>query len=293
MDIITNNKIKLIECPRDAMQGWGRIISTQDKIRYISALLKVGFDTVDFGSFVSAKMVPQMEDTKLVLEGLIKNKILLHSKTKLLAIVANVRGAEEAITFDEISCIGYPFSISSTFQYKNANSTIYQSFERLEEIYNLCIKSNKQLVVYLSMGFGNPYGDVFNLEIVTDWIKKISALGVEIISVADTVGVADSQLVAAVLGSVVQQFPEIEVGTHLHAQPLEWEEKISAAYHAGCTRFDGTLKGIGGCPFAKDELIGNINTENIISFLEKEGNVLSLNKDYLQESIKIAEAIFI
>lgn len=284
-----NNNIKLIECPRDAMQGWKNFISTEKKIEYINALLKVGFDTIDFGSFVSAKAIPQMADTKEV----IGNLQLANSKSKLLAIIANVRGAEEAIAFDEITYLGFPFSISETFQLKNTNSTIEASLLRVEEIQNLCIKNKKELVVYISMGFGNPYGDVYSEEIVMQWVDKLVMLNINIISLADTVGLAEPAQILSILKKVIPQYSATEIGVHLHSSPHTWKEKIDAALQAGCKRFDGALKGIGGCPMANNELVGNMNTELMISYFEEKNLLPSINKEALQEALIIANKIFV
>lgn len=284
-----NNNIKLIECPRDAMQGWKNFISTEKKIEYINALLKVGFDTIDFGSFVSAKAIPQMADTKEV----IGNLQLANSKSKLLAIIANVRGAEEAIAFDEITYLGFPFSISETFQLKNTNSTIEASLLRVEEIQNLCIKNKKELVVYISMGFGNPYGDVYSEEIVMQWVDKLVMLNINIISLADTVGLAEPAQILSILKKVIPQYSATEIGVHLHSSPHTWKEKTDAALQAGCKRFDGALKGIGGCPMANNELVGNMNTELMISYFEEKNLLPSINKEALQEALIIANKIFV
>ena len=279
--------IKLIECPRDAMQGWPHFIPTQKKIEYINALLKVGFDTIDFGSFVSPKAIPQMADTKEV----IGNLELGESKSKLLAIIANERGATDAVVYDEITYLGFPFSVSETFQLRNTNSSIEQSLGRVEEIQNLCIKTGKQLVVYLSMGFGNPYGDRYSEEIVFEWVNKLVAMDIGIISLADTVGVASPEQVYDMTEYLVDSLPGTEIGVHLHSTSLNGKEKLEAAYKAGCKRFDGALKGIGGCPMANDELVGNMNTEKMIAYFEEE-ITLHLNKEALQNSLQLAGEIF-
>jgi hydroxymethylglutaryl-CoA lyase len=283
------NKIHLVECPRDAMQGWKKFIPTQKKIEYINALLKVGFDTIDFGSFVSPKSIPQLADTKEVIGQL----SLVNSKSKLLAIVANVRGAEEAVVFDEITFLGFPFSISPTFQKRNTNSTIEDSLLRVEEIQNLCINNNKELVVYISMGFGNPYGDVYNEEIVIKWVHKLKALGIRIISMADTVGLATPEQISSILNILILDNRDIETGVHLHSTANNWNGKIDAALQAGCKRFDGALKGIGGCPMANDELVGNINTEFMIPYFEEKDLLEEIDKDALNEALKIANFIFL
>ena len=283
-----NSLVKLVECPRDAMQGWKHFIPTAKKIAYINALLQVGFDTIDFGSFVSPKAIPQMADTAAVLKGLFLEK----SVSKLLAIVANVRGAEEAVTFDEITYLGFPFSVSETFQQRNANSSIEESMERVEDIQELCFKNNKQLVIYISMGFGNPYGDPYSPEIVFEWVNKIAALEVRIISLADTVGLAAPEQVFSITDYLVKKMPEHEIGVHLHSSSLNWRVKLDAALQAGCKRFDGALKGIGGCPMADDELVGNMDTERMIPYFEEQGLLNQLNKNALQQSSLLAAQIF-
>jgi hydroxymethylglutaryl-CoA lyase len=284
-----NDKIQLVECPRDAMQGWKKQIPTGQKIAYINALLKVGFDTIDFGSFVSAKAIPQMADTKQVIEEL----DLSGSQSKLLAIIANVRGAKESLDYDKISLLGYPFSVSPTFQLRNTNSTIEASFESVKEIQELCVKNNKQLVIYISMGFGNPYGDSYDEEIVMKWVNKIAALGITIISIADTVGLASPPQVAKLVKTVINDNSKLSIGVHLHSTTLNWKEKIDAALLSGCRRFDGALKGIGGCPMANDELVGNMNTELMIPYFEKRNMLPALNKEALANALIIANKIFI
>jgi hydroxymethylglutaryl-CoA lyase len=287
--------IKLIECPRDAMQGWKTFIPTEKKIEYINSLLKVGFDTIDFGSFVSPKAIPQMADTAEVVRSLefgVQSQDSGARNTKLLAIVANIRGAEEASVFDQITYLGFPFSVSETFQLRNTNSSIEQSLGRVEEIQNLCIKTGKQLVVYLSMGFGNPYGDRYSEEIVFEWVNKLVAMDIGIISLADTVGIATPEQVYDMTEYLVDSLPSIEIGVHLHSTPENWKEKLEAAVKAGCKRFDGALKGIGGCPMADDELVGNMNSELMIDYFEKNNLLPALNKEALQESLRIAGEIF-
>lgn len=286
--MVKNQKIKFVECPRDAMQGWGKFIPTKVKADYINALLKVGFDTVDFGSFVSAKAIPQMADTKEVLKLVHKDSL-----TKLLAIVANKRGAQEAMDFDVIDCLGFPFSVSETFQLRNTNKSIAASFIELQEIQNLCIQQNKQLVVYLSMGFGNPYGDIYNAEIVFNWLEKIAGLGIQIISLADTVGLATPSQVEVITKAVSEKFSNIEIGVHLHATSESWKEKVEAAIHSGCNRIDGAIKGIGGCPMAGNVLVGNLNTEFLIPFLNSHGLLSSpINENHLKNCIEMAADIF-
>lgn len=281
--------LKLIECPRDAMQGWKNFIPTEKKTRYINSLLKVGFDTIDFGSFVSPKAIPQMADKKEV----IGNLELGVSKTQLLAIIANLRGAEEASVFDQVSYLGFPFSVSETFQKRNTNSTIEESLKRVEEIQNLCINKNKKLVIYISMAFGNPYGDPYDEDIVFNWVEKLVELDIEIISLADTVGVATPGQVYDMTSYLVESLPSTEIGVHLHSTFENWQEKLAAAVKAGCKRFDGALKGIGGCPMADDELVGNMNTEWMINYFETKGIDTGINKNALLDSLAIAEEIFI
>ena len=281
--------VKLIECPRDAMQGWKDLIATEKKIEYINSLLKVGFDTIDFGSFVSSRAIPQMADTQEVIKNLEPGM----SSTKLLAIVANVRGAEEAISFDKIDYLGFPFSVSETFQQRNTNSSIHESLGRVEQIQKICTQANKQLVIYISMAFGNPYGDPYSEEIVFSWVNKIVDLGVKTISLADTVGIAKPEQVFSITKYLVELVPQIEIGVHLHSRPDDWREKLEAALNAGCQRFDGALKGIGGCPMANDELVGNMNTEWMISYFGQKDLLKNLNKEALVKSVSLAEEIFV
>jgi hydroxymethylglutaryl-CoA lyase len=282
-------KIKLIECPRDAMQGWKHFIPTDKKIEYINTLLQVGFDILDCGSFVSPKAIPQMADTNTVIGSL----QLENSATKLLTIVANERGAIDAVAHEKITYLGYPFSISETFQKRNTNSTITQSLGRVAEIQNLCLKNKKQLVVYISMGFGNPYGDFYDDEIVFNWVNKLVAMDIKIISLADTVGVATAQQVNGITKYLVNALPNIEIGVHLHSTLINWKDKANAALQAGCLRFDGALKGIGGCPMANDELVGNMDTELMIPFFDELGLLNNLDIAALSKCSKMASQIFI
>ena len=281
-------QVKIIECPRDAMQGiTSHFIATKTKISYINALLKVDFDTIDFGSFVSPKAIPQMRDTAEVLAGL----DLSRTKSKLLAIVANVRGAEDACQFDQIDYLGYPFSISEIFQMRNTGKTIQESLKILEKLLQLADKSNKEVVAYLSMGFGNPYGDPWNVDIVANWTNILSKIGVKILSLSDTVGVADGEIISYLFRNLIPLYPEIEFGAHLHTNPNAWFEKVDAAFQAGCTRFDGAIKGFGGCPMATDELTGNMPTEKLISYFTSKKaigaiNTLSFESAY-NESFKV------
>ena len=289
MNIKLNAYVKLIECPRDAMQGWKSFIPTEKKIQYINSLLKVGFDTIDFGSFVSPRAIPHMADTGKVV-GSLEFGV---STSKLLAIVANQRGAEEASVYDTISYLGFPFSVSETFQQRNTNSSIAESLDRVEEIQNLCIKTGKKLVIYISMGFGNPYGDLYDEEIVFNWVERLVELDIETISLADTVGVATAQQVYDMTSYLVESLPGTEIGVHLHSTAINWKEKLEAAVKAGCKRFDGALKGIGGCPMANDELVGNMNSEWMIDYFKQKNLISSLNEDALKESLRIAEEIFV
>ena len=257
--------MKIIECPRDAMQGLSKFIPTQEKADYLNMLLQVGFDTLDFGSFVSPNSIPQMRDTAEVLK-LLK---LEYTNTQLLAIVANQRGANDACQFDEIQYLGYPFSISETFQQRNTNKSIEASLLLVDEMQNICLKNNKELVVYLSMAFGNPYGDVWNEEIVVSWGEKLAGLEVKILALADTIGVSNADNINRLFSILIPAFPEIEWGAHLHTTKDSWREKIEAAYISGCTRFDSAIKGLGGCPMANDDLVGNIPTEKILSFAQE------------------------
>jgi hydroxymethylglutaryl-CoA lyase len=280
--------IKLIECPRDAMQGWHDFIPTADKIRYINTLLKVGFDTIDFGSFVSPKAIPQLADTKVVLENL----DLSNTTSKLLAIVANKRGAEDAVAFNQIDFLGFPFSISETFQQRNTNSTIEQSFNQVLDIQDLCVRKNKKLVIYISMGFGNPYGDPYHEEMVFEWASKLANIGIDIISLADTVGLATPDQIERTTKFLINTMPDIEIGVHLHSSPINWKQKTEAAYNAGCIRFDGAINGIGGCPMAGDSLVGNMNTNWMIDFFNEKKISLQLDNVALVDAIQIATEIF-
>lgn len=284
-----NQPLHLVECPRDAMQGWPHFIATEKKIDYLNALLKVGFDTLDFGSFVSPKAIPQMADTKEVLKGL----DMQHTKTKLLAIVANLRGAEEAVMYDSITYLGFPFSISETFQQRNTNASIAASLQTVQAIQELCIKNNKQLVVYLSMGFGNPYGDPYSEEILLYWMEQIANLDIGIISLADTVGLATPEQVTSAVKVVVPAYPGVQVGVHLHATADNWQAKAAAALDAGCLRFDGALKGIGGCPMAGNELVGNMDMLQMIPYFQQRGYAKGLDMEALTAATVLANNIFI
>lgn len=284
-----NSSVKIIECPRDAMQGIVPIIATARKAEYINKLLKTGFDTIDFGSFVSAKAIPQMADTVEVLRGL----DMKGTHTKLLAIVANVRGAEEACRHPAISYLGFPLSISETFQKRNTNKSIPEALNTLEEIKNICAKADKRLVTYLSMGFGNPYGDPYAVDLVGQFVDILVTLGSDVVSLADTVGVATDDLIGSLFTSVSKQFSGVEIGVHLHSTPESAASKIDAAYRGGCRRFDGALRGFGGCPMANDELVGNIATETIVAVLEGHGEALHLDEAILSEAMLLADDVFL
>jgi hydroxymethylglutaryl-CoA lyase len=282
-------RVKIIECPRDAMQGIKTWIDTEDKVRYINQLLKVGFDTIDFGSFVSEKAVPQMKDTALVLSKL----NLTNAKSKLLAIVANERGAETAAGFDEIHYLGYPFSISETFQQRNTNSSITESLKRVDIIQDLCIRSKKTLVIYISMGFGNPYGDPWSPSVAIEWSNKLHRdLGVSIIALSDTIGIANPESIHSLFSDLIPALPNVEFGAHLHTTPDTWEEKVEAAWRAGCRRFDGAIKGYGGCPMAADDLTGNMPTEKLLDFMRKKNIDTGIDMENFNESVKFASVIF-
>ena len=280
--------IKLIECPRDAMQGLHEFIPTKTKATYINQLLKVGFDTIDFGSFVSPKAIPQLKDTAEVLSHL----DLSSTKSKLLSIVANERGAIDACSFAEIDYLGFPFSISETFQQRNTNSSIAESLIRVADIQNLCVKHKKKLVVYISMAFGNPYGDLWNSDIVIEWTKKLANLGIEIIALSDTTGVSTPENISYLFSNTIPEFSNLEIGAHLHTTPTTWEEKVKAAHKSGCIRFDGAIKGFGGCPMATDALTGNMATENLIQYFTNEKTSLDLNLNEFNQSMLDALSFF-
>jgi len=261
------------------MQGIHEFIDTDKKVAYINQLLKVGFDTIDFGSFVSPRAIPQMRDTKEVVDRL----DLDNTNTKLLSIVANKRGAIDAVQFDQIDYLGYPFSISETFQVRNTNATIEESLERVQDIMEIAEANNKKLVIYISMGFGNPYGDPWNIEICQEWVDKLSHMGIRIMALSDTIGVATPESISYLFGNLIPPYPDVEFGAHLHTNPMTWKEKVVAAYESGCKRFDSTIRGYGGCPMAKDDLTGNMPTENMIYYLDEvEANIQIDNKEFLR-----------
>jgi len=282
-------KIKIIECPRDAMQGIKSLIPTAEKIKYINQLLKTGVDTIDFGSFVSPKAIPQMRDTAEVLAGL----DLKNTSSKLLAIVANLRGANDASSFDEINYLGFPFSISEEFQIRNTGTGIDESLNKVESIQEICLKTGKKLVIYISMAFGNPYGEPWHPDIAVEWSEKLhSIIGVDIIALSDTIGVSNPGNISSMFRSVSAELPKIEFGVHLHTVRETAKEKVEAAYHAGCRRFDGAIKGYGGCPMAKDEMTGNMPTEIILDYCNENNIETGIAKDEFEKSLLIAGDLF-
>jgi len=280
--------VKLVECPRDAMQGIPTYIPAEKKATYINKLLQVGFDTIDFGSFVSPKAIPQMRDTAEVLSLL----DLDNTATKLSAIVANKRGAVDASQHPEIDYLGYPFSVSETFQLRNTNSTIEESLERVEEIQNICAQSNKKLLVYLSMGFGNPYGDEWNVEIVQKWVDRLANMDIKLMALSDTIGVSNPNSISYLFSHLIPPYPDVVFGAHLHTNPATWEEKIAAAYENGCLRFDSAMLGYGGCPMAKDELVGNMPTEPIVDYFSENDVDFEINMDAFQDALRMAQEVF-
>ncbi len=279
--------VKIIECPRDAMQGMESFIPTEHKIQYIQQLLKVGFDTIDFGSFVSPKAIPQMRDTDEVLAKLDIRK----TNTKLLAIIANTRGAVQAASYGSISYLGFPLSISETFQQRNTNKSIPEALNTLTEIKEICLKKNKRLVTYISMGFGNPYGDPYNPDLVSQFVEILVTLGSDVVSLADTVGIATAEQINILFQTLTTQYPELEMGAHLHANPATSLKKIEAAYQAGCKRFDGAIYGFGGCPMAEDKLVGNMATEKIVGYLKEQGVETGINQDEFEKAMILANKI--
>jgi hydroxymethylglutaryl-CoA lyase len=283
-----NKEIKIIECPRDAMQGIKAFIPTERKVSYIQSLLRVGFDTIDFGSFVSAKAIPQMQDTAAVLAQL----DLSQTKSKLLAIIANTQGAIAASSHAEIQYLGFPFSISENFQMRNTHKTIAESLVTLQEILEVAYKNNKEVVAYLSMAFGNPYGDPWNTEIVGEWTQQLSDMGVKILSLSDTVGSSTPEVIVYLFSNLIPQYPQIEFGAHLHTTPDKWFEKINAAYHAGCRRFDGAIQGFGGCPMATDYLTGNMPTEKLLSYFTSKKEEANLRPMSFESAYNEASKLF-
>ena len=280
--------MKLVECPRDAMQGLSHFVPTDLKIRYLNALLRVGFDTLDFGSFVSPKAIPQLRDTAEVLAGL----DLSQTETKLLAIVANVRGAEQALSFAAVKYVGFPLSVSETFQQRNTHKSVGQAFGEVEAIQNLCVQAGRELVVYLSMGFGNPYGDPYSPELVSTFSDRLAAMGVGIIAPSDTVGSSTPATIESLFRHLIGQFPPVEFGAHLHTRPGETAAKVRAAVRAGVGRIDGALRGFGGCPMAADELTGNLPTEEIIQTLAQDGLAPPINQEAFQKAMTLSAGVF-
>jgi hydroxymethylglutaryl-CoA lyase len=283
-----SNTIKIIECPRDAMQGIKTFIPTQRKVDYIQSLLRVGFDTIDFGSFVSPKAIPQMQDTAAVLEQLDLSK----TTSKLLAIIANTQGAKDAAQHNQIQYLGFPFSISENFQMRNTHKTITESLVTLQEIFEIANKSNKEVVTYISMGFGNPYGDPWNVDIVGEWTEKLSNMGAKILSLSDTIGSATPEVIEYLFSNLIKQYPAIEFGAHLHTTPDHWLEKIDAAFLSGCKRFDGAIQGFGGCPMAKDDLTGNMPTEKLLSYFTKQKQETNTKPMSFESAYNIASQLF-
>ena len=281
-------KVKIIECPRDAMQGIKTFIPTNTKVQYIQSLLRVGFDTIDFGSFVSPKAIPQMQDTAEVLAQLDLTK----TESKLLAIIANTKGAEMASIHKEIQYLGFPFSISENFQMRNTHKTIAESLVTLQEILDIANTTNKEVVAYLSMGFGNPYGDVWNVEIVGEWTEKLAKMGVKILSLSDTIGSSTPEVIDYLFSNLIPKYPEIEFGAHLHTTPDKWHEKVDAAFKAGCTRFDGAIQGFGGCPMAKDDLTGNMPTEKLLSYFTAQKAETNLSAMSFESAYNEASKLF-
>ncbi len=274
---MSNQTVKIIECPRDAMQGIKQFIPTEQKIAYINQLLKVGYHSIDFGSFVNPEIIPQMADTVKVLEGL---DLSSSNRSKLIAIIANERGAREACSHAPIDCLGFPFSVSETFQKRNANSTIPEAVERVKRIKELTDNSGKELVLYISMGFGNPYNDEYNPQIVEHWVGELAKQNIKTFMLSDTVGVAEPNIISYLFSTLIPSFPDLEIGAHLHTAPHNWKMKVDAAFQNGCRRFDAAIKGYGGCPMAKDDLIGNMATENLVNYF---------SPDQLGQGFKLAE----
>ncbi|MFB9861918.1 hydroxymethylglutaryl-CoA lyase [Rufibacter immobilis] len=280
--------MKIIECPRDAMQGLTDFVPTDLKVRYLQALLEVGFDTLDFGSFVSPKAIPQMRDTQEVLAQLDTSA----STTKLLAIVANVRGAEQAVTHEQIRYIGFPLSLSEQFQQRNTNKSISEALLEVAQMQELCVRHDKELVLYLSMGFGNPYGELWEPALVGEMTQKLQALDIKIVSLSDTIGVSTPATISALFGTLIPAFPQMEFGAHLHTSPATWQEKVETVYASGCRRMDGALLGYGGCPMAKDDLVGNMPTEKMLAYLQQKGVPLGLHQEALAQALALASQVF-
>jgi len=282
------DQVRLIECPRDAMQGIKEFIPTEEKVAYINHLLQVGFDTIDVGSFVSPKAIPQMRDTADVIQTL----NLDNSTSKLLTIVANARGAYDAVAFEEVTYLGFPFSISETFQMRNTNATIEQSLQRVADIQSITIKNEKKLLIYISMGFGNPYGDEWSVEIVEKWVSDLYAMGIRLINLSDTIGVSTPESISYLFSNLIPLFPDVSFTAHLHTTPDTWEEKVDAAYRSGCRGFDGAIKGYGGCPMAKDELTGNMPTEKMVAYFDQHKVDIGLDKEAFQRAVQASSQVF-
>ena len=280
-----SSTIKIVECPRDAMQGIQEFIPTQQKIEYINQLLKVGFHTIDFGSFVSNRAIPQLKDTDEVLAGLDLSK----NSSKLLSIIANNRGAETACAFEQINYLGFPLSVSEQFQQRNTNKSITEALQVVEKIQNLSLKNNKQLAVYLSMAFGNPYGENYHTDIVAELTEKLHKLEVRTIALSDTIGVSSPTNIVPLFSTLIEEYSTIEFGAHFHTTTDTWEEKVESAFQNGCRRFDAALKGYGGCPMAKDDLVGNLPTEKLITYFTED---LGLNKQELEKSLALSSSVF-
>lgn len=284
---MSQNTLKIIECPRDAMQGIKEFIPTKTKVNYINQLLKVGFDTLDVGSFVSPKAIPQLKDTADVLEQIDA------SMTNLLTIVANERGAKDAVNFDKIDYLGYPFSVSETFQQRNTNASIEESMSRVEAIQTIAQKHQKKLVLYLSMGFGNPYGDSYHEDIIAKWIEKLSQLEIRVFALSDTIGVAKPDIIQRLFSTLIPEYPQLEIGAHFHTTPDTWKEKVETAYKNGCLRFDGAIAGYGGCPMAADDLTGNMPTEHLLSYFKEENADLEINEEAFADAMNLASSVFL
>lgn len=285
---INKDQLQIIECPRDAMQGWTTFIPTEKKIAYLNALLKVGFDVLDFGSFVSPKAIPQLADTHEVMKHLDTN-----SKTKLLAIIANERGADDALQYESIKYLGFPFSISETFQQRNTNKSIQASLEVVIRIQEKCVAADKELLLYISMGFGNPYGDEYSAALAIEWFGKLAAIGVKNIALADTIGVAAPANIDYIYKHLIPEFPNLEIGAHFHSTPSTRMEKLDSAWNAGCRKFDSALLGIGGCPMADDELVGNMDTDVLLGWAQQKQIPLNIDFDALHEARLLASDIFL
>ncbi|MCW5908622.1 MAG: hydroxymethylglutaryl-CoA lyase [Chitinophagales bacterium] len=285
---MTQHAVKIIECPRDAMQGIREFIPTAKKIAYINKLLQVGFHSIDFGSFVNHDIIPQMADTAEVIEALDTE----NNTTKLIAIIANERGAMDACRYSKINCLGFPFSVSETFQRRNANSTIRESVDRVKQIRELCAQHNKELIIYISMGFGNPYGDPYSPQIVEQWVSELQNLNISTFMLSDTVGIADPGIIAYLFSTLIPAFPHLEFGAHLHTAPHNWRVKIDAAYNNGCRRFDAAIKGYGGCPMAKDDLIGNMPTENLLNYFSEEQLGSNFSIPGFEDCLRMAAQVF-